>query len=390
MTDLQKLELRASELRKRLADIGGMADLTDEVRSELDTLKAEYTDNDSRQAALKLAGDVPAEPVETRQDGGDRETRELRDLRANIEFGRYVAAAMAGGGVYNGPELEYNQHLGIAANYFPMEMLAPKPLETRAARDGDAMASQASWLDRVMAGTAAERLGVSFRTVAPGVATFPVTTAGGSPVQRGRTEAVAESTYTVVVTEIKPSRAAVNGKYSIEDDLRLPGMADAIERDMRAAMAEDVDRTIFLGDSGANEANADITGFTTYAGVSEAQLTQTNKVKADETLKVFLTQLDGIYAASLADLRIVASKGANTMWYSTIHAAAVDNQTIAQFLMASGMAWTMRGAIEDNTANGDFGAFMGLARGIEGAAIAAGWDAGQLIRDPYTNAKTGE
>ena len=70
MTDLQKLELRASELRKRLADIGGMADLTDEIRSDLDTLKAEYTDNDSRQAALKLAGDVPAEPVETRQDGG--------------------------------------------------------------------------------------------------------------------------------------------------------------------------------------------------------------------------------------------------------------------------------------------------------------------------------
>ena len=132
---------------------------------------------------------------------------------------------------------------------------------------------------------------MSFRTVAPGVATFPATTAGGSPVQRGRTEAVNESTYSVAVVEIKPSRAAVNGKYSIEDDLRLPGMADAIERDMRAAMAEDVDRTIFLGDSGANEANADITGFTTYAGVSEAQLTQTNKVKADETLKVFLAQL---------------------------------------------------------------------------------------------------
>ena len=297
---------------------------------------------------------------------------------------------MAGGGVHNGPELEYNQHLGIAANYFPMEMLAPKPLETRAARDGDAMASQASWLDRVMAGTAAERLGVSFRTVAPGVANFPATTAGGSPVQRGRTQAVTESTYTIVVTEIKPSRAAVNGKYSIEDDLRLPGMADAIERDMRAAMAEDVDRTIFLGDSGANENVADIAGFNTYTGVGESTLTQTNKIKADETLKVFLTQLDGIYAASLADLRIVASKGANTMWYSTIHAAAVDNQTIAQFLMASGMAWTMRGAIEDNTANGDFGAFMGLARGIEGAAIAAVWDAGQLVRDPYTNAKSGE
>ena len=222
MTDLQKLELRASALRKRLADIGGMADLTDEIRSELDTLKAEYTDNDTQQVALKLAGDVPAEPVETRQ-GMDAEARELRDLRANIDFGRYIAAAMAGGGVHNGPELEYNQHLGIASSHFPMELISPKPIETRAARDGDAMASQGSWLDRVMAGTAAERLGVSFRTVAPGVANFPYTSAGGSPVQRGRTQAVAESTYTVGVQEMKPTRAAVNGKYSIEDDLRLPG-----------------------------------------------------------------------------------------------------------------------------------------------------------------------
>ena len=387
MTDAQVLELRASEIRSRLAELGQLAEVDAEQRAEMDTLGKEYAANESRQRALKIAGDLPPEPTETREDS---EGKELRELRANVEFGKYIAAALAGSGVQNGPELEYNQHRGIASNYFPMEFLSPQPLETRAARDGDAMASQASWLDRVMAGTAAERLGVSFRTVAPGVATFPVTTAGGSPVQRGRTQAVTESTYSFAVEEMKPTRAAVNGKYSIEDDLRLPGMADAIERDMRMAMSEDVDRTIFLGDSGANENTADITGLSTYSGVAEPTLTQANKIKADETLKVFLTQLDGIYASSLADMRIVASKGANTLWYSTIHAAAVDNQTIAQFLMASGMAWTMRGEIENNTANGDYGAFMGLARGIEGAAIAAVWDAGQLIRDPYSGAKSGE
>ena len=387
MTNLQVLELRASEIRSRLAELGQLAELDTEQRAEMDVLGTEYRENETRQRALKIAGDAPEPSVEVHQDS---EGRELRELRESVDFGKYVAAAMAGGGINSGPELEYNQHLGIAVNYFPMELLAPKPLETRAARDGDAMASQGSWLDRVMAGTAAERLGVSFRTVPPGVATFPYTSAGGSPVQRARTEAVTESTYTIAVTEMKPKRAAVNGKYSIEDDMRLPGMGDAIERDMRMAMAEDVDRTIFIGDSGATGTDADITGLQTYTGVAEPQLTQTNKVKADETLKVFLTQLDGIYAASLADLMIVASKGANTLWYSTIHAAAVDNQTVAQFLMASGLTWTMRGAIEDDTANGDFGAFMGLARGIEGAAIAAVWDAGQLIRDPYSGAKTGE
>ena len=96
--------------------------------------------------------------------------------------------------------------------------------------------------------------------------------------------------------------------------------------------------------------------------------------------------MDGVYAAMLSDVRIVTAQGANTLWYSTIHNSAASNQTIAQFLMDSGLAWSTRGNIESDTANGDFGAFMGLARGIEGAGIAAVWETGQLITDPYTSA----
>ena len=40
--------------------------------------------------------------------------------------------------------------------------------------------------------------------------------------------------------------------------------------------------------------------------------------------------------------------------------------------------------------SGDFGAYIGLGRGIEGAGIAAVWEQGQLIRDPYSGADTGE
>ena len=331
------------------------------------------------------------EVVETRAEEKPTETseeKELLELRSAVHFGKYVEAAVAGGGIHGGPEAEYNAHLGIAANYFPMELLGG--VETRAARDGDATTSQASWLDRVMASTAAERVGVSFRTVSPGISAFPYTTAGGSPVQRGRTQAVTESTYTIAVQEMKPARAAISGKYSVEDDMRLPGLADSIQRDMMMAMSEGIDRIIFLGDAGANENEADITGFNTYANIGEPTLKQADKTKADKTLEAFLSQLDGVFAASLADMRIVASRGANTLWYSTIHAAAVDNQTIAQFLMASGLSWTMRGELENATSNGDFGAFFGLGRGIDGAAIAAVWDAGQLIRDPYSGAKSGE
>ena len=387
MTPLSTLEVRAGEIRIRLAELSAVDDMTPEVRSELDSLRTEYTDTERRMAALRIAEAAPT-PLETRTGEGSAEERAFQELRSNVHFGPYVAAAIAGHGVVRGAEAEYNQHLGIGDGYFPMELLG-RGLEERAARDGDAEANQGTWLDRVFAGTAAERLGISFRSVAPGVAAFPVTTAGGAPVQRGRTEAVTESTYTVAVTEIKPSRAAVHGIYSIEDDMRLPGLADGIERDMRMAMTERVDRSVFLGDSGANESGADVTGFQT-ASIGETTITQTNKIKADETLKAFLGYVDGVYAAMLSDVRIVTAQGANTLWYSTIHNSAASNQTIAQFLMDSGLAWSTRGNIESDTANGDFGAFMGLARGIEGAGIAAVWETGQLITDPYTSATKGE
>ena len=271
---------------------------------------------------------------------------------------------------------------------FGLELISGK-LETRALRDGDAETSQGTWLDRVFHGTAAESVGISFRSVAPGVAAYPVTTAGGAPQQRGRTQAADERTYTVSVTEIKPTRRAVHGIYSVEDDARLPGIASAIQRDMQMAMTESVDRAVFNGDGGANENTADITGMKT-AGITEATLTQANKVKADETLKFFLAYVDGQYAASLSDVRIVTSVGTNVLWYGSIANSAVDNQSIAQFLMASGLTWTARGGIDTATSNGKFGAYMGLARGVEGAGIAAVWEQGQLTRDIYTGATKGE
>ena len=54
MTPLQTLEIRASEIRTRLSAIGGQSELTDETRTELDTLKAEYiVDLNGTRAAVR-------------------------------------------------------------------------------------------------------------------------------------------------------------------------------------------------------------------------------------------------------------------------------------------------------------------------------------------------
>ena len=324
-----------------------------------------------------MAHKVAKPEPETRVVEGDAEARELMEVRSRIELGDYVKGAISRSGVRDGAAAEYNTHLGLEGNKFPLDLL----VEHRAKRDGDAEASQGTWVDRVFRDTAAMQLGINFMAVSPGVYAIPVTTAGGTPGQRGREEDTAESTYTVDVTEMKPARRSVHGIYSVEDDARLPGLADAIIRDMRAAMVESVDLAIFNGDAGANENVGDIVGMQT-AAITENTLTQANKIKGDEVLKLLLAYVDGQYAASMADVRIAASVGSNVLWGGSVQAATVDNQTVASFLRENGVTWTTRGGIDTNTANGDFGAYIGLARGNEGAGLVAVWMAGGAYHGP--------
>ena len=379
MNRVTKLELEAAENRRSLAALLDVETRSDEQTAELEHRTSRARAIDSELAAARV---VDPEP-ETRTE--DAEGRELRDLRGRVEFGHYVQAALSMRPA-DGAARELNAALGIPEGRFPLEMFAP---ERRAAIDGDAGANQGTWLDRLFDGTAAQRLGITFTPVSPGIAAYPVMTSTAAVSQRQRAEAAQSGVFTAVVTEMKPKRAAVEGIYSIEDNARLPGLGDAILRDMSNAMAEGIDRKVFTGDAGGGGTEADIAGLTT-AGITEVTLTQTNKVKADETLKLFVAMVDGMHASGMDDVRVVASEGANTLWYGTVHAAAVQNQTVAQFLMASGLSWGVRGGIEVNTSAGDFGAFVGLARGIEGAARAAVWSAGELIRDPYSGAKKGE
>ena len=386
MTPLAEVEVRLSEVRKRLAAIGA-AELNDDVRAELDNLRAEYTDLETRSQALRMGGESEPEKIEKRADHG--EDLELRELRDSVQFGTYVAAAIGGHPVFNGAEAEYNQHLGLEAHQFPLELLG-RNLETRAVKtDGEAEVSAGTWLDRVFAESMATRVGFSMRTVPAGISAYPVTTAGPTALQRGRDEAITESpSFAYSVTEIKPARRSVHASYSIEDNARMVGLSGAIERDLRAAMVDGVDKAVFNSDAGANENAADIVGMRT-AGINEVTLTQANKVKGPETLALYAAMIDGKYASMPSDLNIVASVGTNVLYMTNLVNSTASNETLGEFLKRAGVMWGVREGIDTNTANGDFGVYVGMNRGIEGAAIAAMWEGGELIRDPYTEASKG-
>ena len=308
---LRDLRERQSKERGRMAELAIAVDLTDETRAELDTIEAGTPDLERQLRAAAIAtedeeGEQRATGAAARAPEGDAETRERAELRNKVKLGGYIAAAIEQRSA-DGAELEYNAALGISGNRFPLELLAPVEhraarVEVRATTDVDIMATPRRWLDRLFAGTAAERVGITMESVPVGSASYPVTTAGASAAQRQRsTDAAADAAWTIGVTEMKPKRNAVRLLFSIEDAARIPGLESALTRDLRMALTEGVDRAIFLGDATATGTDADVTGLQT-AAITEATITQTNKVLGPGTLAAFTGLVDGIHAMGLNDL----------------------------------------------------------------------------------------
>ena len=51
--------------------------------------------------------------------------------------------------------------------------------------------------------------------------------------------------------------------FNMEDAARISEFESHLNRDLRMALTEGVDRAVFLGDAGATGTDADIVGFTT-------------------------------------------------------------------------------------------------------------------------------
>ena len=382
------LTLREREIRRELNEIMQSEEPTPEQREKQESLTKEYDtlsrDLDAAQIAEREANQKAEAEARAHPDA---KAKEFAELRAKVTVSEYVGAAMEQRHV-EGANAEFNQELGMKGNKFPLELLAPP--EARATTDVDTSVSPRTWLDRLFADTAAERLGITMESVAPGVTSHPVTLTGPSAAQRARGEAAADSAWTIGVTEIKPKRNTVRLTFSTEDEARIPGLESALTRDMQTAIREGIDRAIFVGDTGSSGNAADITGLTTVAGITEKTITQTNKVKPAETLAAFSSLVDGIHAAGFGDLRVVSSVGAWQLWEDTIANAAAENQTLAGYMRAAGLNWSSRGEIETATGNGKFGALVGRARGLAGAAACPVWSSAELIRDIYTGAGKGE
>ena len=160
---LKALRERQSRERGRMAELAIVDDLTDETRTELDTIEKGTADLERQIRAAVIAVETDEREAETRAaDEPDTEQRERIELRNKASLCSYLRAALEGRQV-DGAEAELRAAAGVSG--IPLELWdVPDTREQRADLPTGAPGTVGVNLDRIrpaiFANSIAPRLGI--------------------------------------------------------------------------------------------------------------------------------------------------------------------------------------------------------------------------------------
>ena len=351
--------------------------LTDETRSELDTLKAEYADNDSRRAALTIAGDAPVTHIETRSAEG----REFRGLVGRANVGEIFDAALGKRSV-DGASAELQKHYGLDVNQVPLAMLVKDwpdtdKLEVRAVTEAPTNVGdvQHSIVPYVFPQGAASFLGVDMPTVPTGQAVFPVLTKALDVRTPAENADAAETTGTFSADVLSPGRIQASFFYSREDRARFAGMDAALRENLNEGLADGLDKQILNGTNGL------------FAGTNLPDNAQTTNDTFDSYLNnLCWNQIDGRYASMASELALVVGAATLKDLGSTYRNTSVDRSALDRLMELTGGVRVSAHvpAPSSNRQNAV------IRRGMSVTAVAPVWEGVTLIPDEVTQAKKGQ
>ena len=380
MTDLQKIQSRLGAVRIRLSEIAG-AELSEETRGELDTLRAEYVDLEKRADAARMAGDAsPDIPVSVETSEG----REYGQLITRSNIGEIFDASFTHKPL-TGATGELQTHLGMDLNQVPLALLRRQHpedgrLEIRAVTPApaDVGTNQMATLMYVFPQSAAAFLGVNQPTVGVGEQLFPIMTNApdvGTPAENA---AQAETTGAFQTETLPPRRLQASYFYSIEDRSRFAGMAESLRESLSMGLSDGLDEQILTGTNGfftgTNLANHNVTAVTTF----------------DLFMSQFAyTRVDGRYANSASEVMTVMGASSYAHAGSTYRNTTVDRNALERLQDVTG---GVRVSSHVPAAAGTPSKQNAVMRvGMNGqAAVAPVWDGIQLIPDNITKAANGQ
>lgn len=391
MLDSKKISLRQSEIRQQLATLAGKESPSDDEVRAIGDLDKEYRTNEARFRAAMIAEDE-----ERREAGKELETRsetEWSAMAARFEV-RQVALALDEGRALDGATAEMVQELRSSGGFQGI----PVPLEALETRAGETIAAGTPnpklvmpIIDRLFAQSSAARMGCRMVNVGVGEVEYPVATGGAQPGWAGSEtgDVPGPQAYTTVDKPLAPDHTLGVQMKITRKALKQSGsgLENAVRRDMSAAIQQEIDRAIFLGSGSAGEPLGVIPGAATY-GITVTAIDAVASYAAFRAAAVrFMTAnaANSLDAINLA-VRPEIFDGMDADLLSGTAVSEWDRLTAKiknTVLTTNGIAAPSGDPAESTAllttvANGVPPIFCGL------------WGAVDLIRDPYSDAKSGQ
>ncbi|MEM9899908.1 MAG: phage major capsid protein [Pseudomonadota bacterium] len=392
---------RQSEIRQSLAELAANPEPSEDQTRQMETLDAEYRQNETRYRAALIAEDE-----ERREAGAEMETRsetEWAELMSGFEM-RQVALALDEGRALDGQTAEIVSELREAGGYrgvpVPWEAFEVRAGETLAGGTPDPISTRPI-IDRLFPASVASRMGASMINIGVGAAEWPVVT---SSVSAGWADGETANVPGPVAFEttdraLKPDQTMGVQMRITRKALKQSGAAleTAIRRDMNSAMAQELDRAVFLGSGASGEPLGIVPGAAAYG------ITDTDKA-GPPTYQGFLDEvvafMSGNLITSASDIRVLIRPELFGFLENTIN-------EVLQITEYERMAWLMvgrRGApgTFPNGINATSNAlpvptgsptatqmvFTTSTGGVAPIFVGA-WGAVDLIRDPFSDAQSG-
>ena len=265
MLQSQKLELRRSEIRQRLGEIGKLEGdaYSDEIRTEEKNLQTELTDLEQRHRSALIAEGEDAEKraKETAESDVDPETRERIELRSKAQLTNYFTAR-ASGKTVDGPEAELQAAAGVQG--IPIEIFDVPEQRSVITEDGierravtPAPGTVGVNLDpirpAVFAQSIAPRLGIDMPRVASGTyASGTITTNQSAAAKDAGADAVAAA-GAITVTTATPKRVSARLELRIEDIAAVgqSNFESILRQNLSLALSDELDDQVINGDGAA-------------------------------------------------------------------------------------------------------------------------------------------
>ena len=377
----QQMNQLSADIENRAADDPDMDTKLTERRSLWDTL----IDIDTRKMAAAEKEDAEAQAAVSRDadtSGWDPELRELHQTVSQVSFMDVVESASKEAFPVAGSAFaEYRSHvlpslIDDHPGTFPIELLLPRDelvvLEGGEFRAitvvaANAQASQRTIGMRLFAMGEAAYLGAIFPSVPAGDAVFPVITTATLGVSIADDTAETIAAGTITLKRFNALRIQRSYEYAIRESLDVIGLEAAFQADLRGSLMSGLDNIAI---------DAAITDLTTpTAASSEASL--------NTYLRSFSNAVDA--KAAINDLQVRLLVGLST--YKHAHGKNISNIGTA-FDLLPRERFRASAHLAAPVSNDQVAIAYRTGGGVN-RFIAPIWRRADILRDPYTQGKSG-